>query len=229
VIRFRPYPLLSGFSAAGLALLVALGLWQLDRAGGKAEHIAAFERLHAAGPITLAAALCGEETPVAGQPVIAPPFGEEQSSVRFYGRDASGAPGWRVFQPVAAPDCLSVSTMLAETAFLPLGDAQASAAPGGFRLATPLRAGAFTPPAEANSAAFYAFERDAVAGALALRPEELHEGFWLERDDGGLPPRLAATPPSRHVGYALTWFGLAAALLGVYAAFHVARGRLSFT
>lgn len=35
-------------------------------------------------------------------------------------------------------------------------------------------------------------------------------------------------PPQRHFGYALTWWGLAAALVGVYFAFHVSRGRLSF-
>lgn len=35
-------------------------------------------------------------------------------------------------------------------------------------------------------------------------------------------------PPERHFGYALTWWGLAIALIGVYAAFHHSRGRLRF-
>ncbi|MGB3624809.1 MAG: SURF1 family cytochrome oxidase biogenesis protein [Henriciella sp.] len=35
-------------------------------------------------------------------------------------------------------------------------------------------------------------------------------------------------PPERHFGYALTWWGMALALLGVYAAFHHAQGRLRF-
>ena len=35
-------------------------------------------------------------------------------------------------------------------------------------------------------------------------------------------------PPERHFGYAITWWGLALALLGVYVAFHKAQGRLRF-
>ena len=35
-------------------------------------------------------------------------------------------------------------------------------------------------------------------------------------------------PPERHFGYALTWWGLAIALIGVYAAFHHSKGRLRF-
>ncbi len=35
-------------------------------------------------------------------------------------------------------------------------------------------------------------------------------------------------PPERHFGYALTWWGMAFGLLGVYFAFHHAQGRLRF-
>tara|TARA_Y100000052_G_scaffold24650_2_gene27400 strand:- start:20241 stop:20987 length:747 start_codon:yes stop_codon:yes gene_type:complete len=35
-------------------------------------------------------------------------------------------------------------------------------------------------------------------------------------------------PPARHLGYSLTWYGLALAMLGVYFALHVSRGRLRF-
>lgn len=35
-------------------------------------------------------------------------------------------------------------------------------------------------------------------------------------------------PPERHFGYALTWWGLAIALIGVYVAFHHSKGRLRF-
>ncbi|MEM5517388.1 SURF1 family cytochrome oxidase biogenesis protein [Henriciella sp. AS95] len=37
-----------------------------------------------------------------------------------------------------------------------------------------------------------------------------------------------ALPPERHFGYALTWWGMAMALIGVYLAFHHAQGRLRF-
>jgi len=35
-------------------------------------------------------------------------------------------------------------------------------------------------------------------------------------------------PPERHFGYALTWWGMAIGLIGVYVALHRARGRLKF-
>lgn len=35
-------------------------------------------------------------------------------------------------------------------------------------------------------------------------------------------------PPERHFGYALTWWGMALGLIGVYAALHHSRGRLRF-
>ena len=35
-------------------------------------------------------------------------------------------------------------------------------------------------------------------------------------------------PPQRHFGYAITWWGLAIALLAVYLAFHHQKGRLRF-
>lgn len=35
-------------------------------------------------------------------------------------------------------------------------------------------------------------------------------------------------PPERHFGYALTWWGMAIGLIGVYIAFHRAQGRLKF-
>ena len=35
-------------------------------------------------------------------------------------------------------------------------------------------------------------------------------------------------PPERHFGYALTWWGIALGLIGVYVALHRARGRLTF-
>ncbi|WP_321489413.1 SURF1 family cytochrome oxidase biogenesis protein [uncultured Hyphomonas sp.] len=35
-------------------------------------------------------------------------------------------------------------------------------------------------------------------------------------------------PPQRHFGYAITWWGLAMALIGVYLAFHHQKGRLRF-
>ena len=36
-------------------------------------------------------------------------------------------------------------------------------------------------------------------------------------------------PPERHLGYALTWWGLALALVVIYVIYHIRAGRLSFS
>ena len=36
-----------------------------------------------------------------------------------------------------------------------------------------------------------------------------------------------AMPPARHLGYALTWYGLAIVLLAIYFAYHMSVGRLA--
>lgn len=42
------------------------------------------------------------------------------------------------------------------------------------------------------------------------------------------PAVLDDLPAARHLGYALTWYGLAATLIGVYFAFHISTKRLRF-
>jgi len=71
---------------------------------------------------------------------------------------------------------------------------------------------------------WYTFDRDMMARALGTDPERVLD-VWA-RADLGLPASLIQTPPAKHLGYAVTWFGLALALIGVYLALHIARGRL---
>lgn len=52
--------------------------------------------------------------------------------------------------------------------------------------------------------------------------------YEMEKNPFAEPVIKDDLPPARHLGYALTWYGLALALIGVYLAFHKARGRLRF-
>jgi surfeit locus 1 family protein len=71
---------------------------------------------------------------------------------------------------------------------------------------------------------WYEFDQEAMATALGVDPDQVLD-VWA-RADLGMPSSLTLTPPAKHLGYALTWFGLAAALIGVFLALHIARGRL---
>ncbi|TGY87191.1 SURF1 family protein [Marinicauda algicola] len=227
-MHFRPLPLLTLFAIPALALLVGLGLWQLDRAETKRSQIAAFEAAREAPALALGDLLCGTGEPFGRRALAPEPAGD--TVLRVYGRTREGAPGWRLFRPAEAPGCVQARLILMETGFAPLdGEAREPGDAAGLIYAAPPRAGAFTPGPEPQERRFYAFDRTALAGALSVAPEALHAQGWLAADDGQLPAVLAEVPPERHVGYAITWFGFAFALIVVYGAFHAARGRLAFT
>ena len=76
---------------------------------------------------------------------------------------------------------------------------------------------------------YYRWDRTAFARGFGVEADAVFPGAWLAEVGEGPPPRLADMPPARHVGYALTWFGIALTLVGVYVAFHVRAGRLRFS
>lgn len=233
-MTFRPYPLLTVFALAALALLLWLGSWQLDRRAWKQDLLADFAATRDAPAVTLAEGLCrGAAAPGRG-------FDPEESRVqprhvRVYGIGPEGGPGWRIFAPVTAPDCADARAILAEVRFDPLETARAGASgvPAGAARVTALRferpraRGAFTPGQGADG--FYAYAPEAMAAALDLPAGALSRDWWLARDTGAAPDHLTQTPPERHLAYAVTWFLMALALIAVYAAFHHRAGRLRFT
>lgn len=97
--HFRPLPVLTLLALPALALLIALGTWQVQRMGWKADRIAAFEaRGEVAGFRT---ALCsGFDGPFG--PSVTGPAPLTGDTLRYY--TLREAPGWaRVgLMPVAA-------------------------------------------------------------------------------------------------------------------------------
>jgi len=231
-MRFRPLPLLTLLTLPALALLLGLGIWQLQRAEEKAARITQYQARADAPPVDLEAALCaGEAAP--GRRVEDRAIARSPAYVRVYGVDSSGRPGWRLFSPVALPDCAGAGHILAEIAFDPIAGGERSGRvfldEGPFRLAPPQRAGPFTPAPEPERARFYAYDAAAMAGALPPSVRALSDAWWVIAGEAALPAHLADVPPGRHIGYAITWFGFALALIAVYLAFHAARGRRTFT
>ncbi len=225
-MHFRPLPVLTVIAIPALIALVALGVWQSQRAGWKAEQISAFASHMQAPPLTLEQA-CAEG--LSSSQIVAPPAAEG-AKLRVFGHQADGAAGWKQYQ--AAEIC--GAPVLVETGF----DALAIGGPGA---AMPARAPSVaadrfivTPwPEQPLMAAPNApvrnewswFDAPAIIKALGLpRLDTRHVLTPLE----GMPDYLVRTPPETHIGYAVTWFGMAIAFAVIYGLMHARAGRLRF-
>ncbi len=228
---FRPYPVLTLVAIPALAILVWLGMWQLDRAKWKAGLIEDFQRAAEASPASLDDALCGPEERPIGKVVA---MGEANGvQLRVFGQNAAGQPGWRIFQ-TAHPACSSSpGGVLAETGFEPLqlgeGPASAPAVPaylaGKFIVEPWPGRSVFAAENAPQRNEWHWFDGAAMSDFLGAGP--IDQRFILARLDG-MPAHLIRTPPATHIGYAVTWFGMAIALAVIYAIFHARAGRLRF-
>jgi surfeit locus 1 family protein len=237
-VAFRPLPILTLASIPALALLIFLGVWQLGRAQQKRALIASYEAAVVAQPAD------DLYTPYCTLPADAPartavmPAALEGAEVRFFGsRAEDGAPGWRLLRLTPEPDCscdpragggdcLSPERRLVVEAGFETLSGERSGPSAVVLIAPPPAIGLFTPANAPERGEFYRFDVAELAGAFGVSADAIEPAWRLAPLPPGLPPGLADMPPSRHVGYALTWFGLALTLVAVYLAFHRRAGRL---
>lgn len=226
-------------AALALAVLVGLGTWQWQRKAWKEGIVAKIETRVSAPPVDLVPLLTASE----------PESDLEYTHVRVRGRYLHDkerylyAPqqpglGWHVLTPLVTD---SGPVVWINRGFVPDarrapesrkdGLVEGSATATGL-LRTP-KAGAFTP---SNDVARNIWHWADIAGLTASAFQAgqavlpvVVEADATETPPGGLPQggvtRLQI--PNRHLEYVLTWYGLAATLIGVFAVF--ARGRLRET
>ncbi|MFY0638206.1 SURF1 family protein [Maricaulis maris] len=222
--RFQPLPLLTLFTAASLALLLTLGGWQMQRMSWKAGQIEAYEARGEA--VGFREALCEPDRGAFSAPVTGPVPLSGQTLRLYTLRETAG---WMRLALMPAPRCRPddpARFLMVEVAFEDLRS-EAQTAVQVWRIETPPAPGLFTPGNDPDTNAWYSHDRAAMAAAFGIDPDSLLP-VWA-RSDSGMPASLSRTPPAKHLGYALTWYGLALALIGVYLALHVSRGRLRFT
>jgi surfeit locus 1 family protein len=236
--RFRPLPVLSVLSALALALLVLLGHWQWQKYAHKVG-LPPPETLSEplANPVAVSAGL--EKARPDFEPVVAEGLMDGRQMPVYAVRD--GKRGYRLFSPLV----MEAGAILVDRGFVvetELASVQAPSGPvqvrGVLRAAAP--ANAFTPPNDLAGPTWYWPDTKLMAAHLdapdlvhgwyvaqtmvdPLRTGRLEVNPWADR--GG----ANQIPWERHLGYALTWWGLALALVGVYLGFHLRTGRLRFT
>lgn len=234
-------PVLSLAALIAFLVLIGLGVWQVQRLRwkeGLLAEIAAAERAPAQ-PLAQALRGLGSGTEaVAWRRVVADCPGLDSAPyVRLYALADGGVIGWRIISPCPVRDA-PYRTILVDRGFLPAEGAASEAFRPGQAPLTPGKAPSHRPVVgflrggETPSSAPLARKRDGndwfernlagVAQTLGAAPPVAPVFLMLESpapaSGGPVPAPLPLNIPNNHLGYALTWFGLAAALAGVYVA-----------
>jgi surfeit locus 1 family protein len=218
-----------------LAMLVALGTWQIQRLQWKTALLADVEQRLSAAPLEILSPddlpagrdLNFQRVQLQGQfvgPVVVVPSKVYNNVVGVYIHQLFALPsaqavfmvnrGW-----VADDQLTSVLAQMQATPSSSLTDAAPLTISGLLR--TPSAAGAFTPPNDLARRIFYRLNASDFATVAEL-PAQAVLPYVLELDtglNGELPIKsgiFVPTLPNKHLGYALTWYGLAIVLSIIY-------------
>ena len=192
-----------------LALLVSLGVWQLQRLEVKEAKLAAIAAMLGAAPGTLPKVARAGADRYRGVIVMGFITGEA-----VYKLDSlrDGGPGRRVIAVLQ----IGSRRILVDRGILPDGVEGAPQRPHGTvvegNLDWPQEVDSYTPPPEGD----LWFARDVQAMAAALGTEPVMIVARAATGDGIVPvPVDTSTIPNNHWQYAVTWFSLAAVWLGM--------------
>lgn len=221
MIQFRPMPVMTVLAIFALALLFMLGRWQWEK----------YERKIEAGDEPVA-----EMTIASYQPI--------PDGVQFvYGvRTDIEEQGWRVFMPVQYGD----TVVFVDADFF---TGTRAPSPNEVRVPAALRFGApitgasirpgepgpLTAPPNLVERRWHAVNLARMGRNAGLENvADYYVAAAYVGADGratpnpfALPPGADNLPPARHMGYAVTWYGLALVLLVIYFAYHHSVGRFS--
>jgi surfeit locus 1 family protein len=226
---------------AGLSVLVGLGTWQLERKRWKEDLLAKIAARTVADPVPLdrAVKIAASGGDVAYTHVSATGRFHHDKERYLYAPTPGGL-GWHVYTPLeTAPGRI----VWVNRGFVPeAGKMPYKRAAGQVSgelevkgtLRTPAGKALFTPRNDVAGNVWYwpdvsAMTASAFApGAVTALP------FVVEADaqpapPGGLPKGgvTRISLPNRHLEYALTWYGIGLALIGVYLTFAIGRWRAS--
>jgi surfeit locus 1 family protein len=220
-------------TVAGIAILIGLGIWQLDRKVWKENLIATLDERLARPPADL---------PPREDWARLTPGKDEYTRVKFPAEFLSGeealvytagsafrpdvqGQGYWVFAPVRLS---GGSIVVVDRGFVPYDRKDPASRGQSVPLGSidivgvmrwPEARGMFTPDDDPKTNVWYLRNQKAMA---AVKKWDAPAPFYIEQESpvppGGLPKpgKLIVSLPDNHLQYALTWFGLALALAGVY-------------
>jgi len=224
-------------SILGVAILCSLGSWQIARMSEKRAFIERLTAQAAGAPAAMPPAASWaaldpaalDLTRVSARGTFIDGFAGVRTTIAAGERGTRQLAGFGrwIFQGFRLDDG---GVILLNRGFVPegrLGEIKPASGPAtvtGFLRAAEAR-GSFTPADLPAQREFYTRDPAAIAASLGIGAAA---PFYLEAErqgDGLTPPagvdakELIARIPDNHLSYALTWFGLALTLIGVFAAF----------
>lgn len=224
------------------AILLALGTWQVQRKAWKEGLIAVVTKRFAAPPIRIPPPAEWPRLDPANDEyrrvVLSGEFLNDKEALVFTTGSSLHAdeprPGYWVFTPARLA---GGGLVMVNRGFVPEGRQDPATRRAG-ELSGPIeivgvmrwpdRPGLFTPAAEPSKNLWFARDPAGMAQAEGLRSIA---PFYVEQESppapGGLPKVGPLQPsfPNNHLGYALTWYGLALVLAGSFAVWVVGRWR----
>jgi len=230
----------TALTIAGLAVLIGLGTWQLQRKQWKDRLIAKIASRVVASPVPLSEA---QRTWLAGGDIeylhVTAKGRLHHDKERYLYTPAKSGLGWHVYAPLEwAPS----QVVWVNRGFVP--DTSKDPArrregqpPGEVEITglarVPHAPGLFTPANDVGRNLWYWPDVAAMQSSVFAGTDVRASPFWIDADaqpepPGGLP-RGGVTRldlPNRHLEYALTWYGLALTLIAVYGTFAASRLRM---
>ncbi|KAE9627311.1 SURF1 family protein [Parasedimentitalea maritima] len=193
---------------AGLAVLLSLGAWQMQRMAWKQNILDTIETRVAAEPVAL--------------PIHPDPVADKYRPVRLIGEMASGelhvlvsmpmlGPGYRMIVPFVTDDGRRI---LVDRGFIRTVDKESARYTGQVEflgnLHWPDETDGYTPPADTIKNIWYARDVEAMAAALKTLPIMVVLNDHPINGSSVIPmPIDTASIPNNHLQYAITWFSLA--------------------
>lgn len=211
------------FGLGGAAILVALGVWQVQRLGWKQALVADIEARIAGAPV----AIPDDPDPRADRDLPVTATGTMGTgNLRVLVSLKQVGAGYRVIVPFVLDDGRSI---LLDRGFLPAEAADPGPVPGPVtvtgNLSWPQERDRFTPAPDTSANIWFARDVPAMSAALGTEPLLLVARRTEPEDTAFTPmPVDTAGIPNDHLQYAITWFSLAVIWLAM-SAYFLRRGR----
>lgn len=228
-MAFRPTLWPTLFTVPALIVLVLLGTWQVQRLHWKQDLI---DKLNSRSTATAVAPPAEGDSlePFEFQRVRVAGVFQNDRELFLIGRALNGEPGIHILTPLQPDD--GSAAILVDRGWVPFEGREAASRQNGqipgpvavegiVRLQKP--PGYFTPENEPGNNTWYFVDIDGMSKTAGMH---LRPGYYVVSDvvdlPGGLPKggQWRLDLRNDHLGYALTWYGLAIALLVIYIVYH---------